>query len=225
MQAPARPGHHRRRPDFNLGCSGFVYGLSLAKGLIESGEARGVLLLTCETYSKHMDSGDFNVRSIFGDAAAATFIAAQAEAPEADSPWIGPFVYGTDGRGESTLIVRRGSLREAASCRAAAAGLDVKQTPQALYMDGPAIFAFTLKAVPDSVKALLAKARLSLDDVDLFVFHQANRFMLEHLRKKLQIPAEKFVYAIEDCGNTVSSSIPIAPQRAAAEGRVRPAAD
>ncbi len=75
--------------DFNLGCSGFVYGLSLAKGLIETGEARNVLLLTCETYSKHMSPGDFNVRSIFGDGAAATLIQAQTDKPEGVLPWIG----------------------------------------------------------------------------------------------------------------------------------------
>lgn len=208
--------------DFNLGCSGFVYGLSLAKGLIESGEARNVLLLTCETYSKHMDPGDFNVRSIFGDAAAATLIQAQSDAAGDGLPWIGPFVYGTDGSGGSTLIVRRGSLREGASGTADPAGLGAQPAPRALFMDGPAIFSFTLKTVPESVRRLLTKARLCLDDVDLFVFHQANRFMLEHLRKKLGIPSGKFVYAMEDCGNTVSSTVPIALCRALREGRIRP---
>ncbi len=89
-------------------------------------------------------------------------------------------------------------------------------------MDGPAIFSFTLKAVPDSVHCLLAKAGIRLEDVDLFVFHQANQFMLEHLRNKLNIPAEKFYYAMKDCGNTVSSTIPIALRRALQEGRIRP---
>jgi 3-oxoacyl-[acyl-carrier-protein] synthase-3 len=206
--------------DFNLGCSGFVYGLSLAKGLVETGEARNVLLLTCETYSKHMDPGDVNVRSIFGDAAAATLIQTRPDGPGGGLPWIGPFVYGTDGSGESTLIVRRGSLRDGAS--GAANAESRADQPAALFMDGPAIFSFTLNAVPDSVHKLLAKARIGLDDVDLFVFHQANRFMLEHLRRKLQIPSEKFVYAMEDCGNTVSSTIPIALCRALQEGRIRP---
>lgn len=207
--------------DFNLGCSGFVYGLSLAKGLIETGEARSVLLLTAETYSKHMAQGDFNVRSIFGDAAAATLIQATDEEPGNALPWIGPFVYGTDGSGKSTLIVRRGSLREGDSL-SVETNSDARQVPGALFMDGPAIFSFTLKAVPESVYRLLEKAKLTLDDVDLFVFHQANQFMLEHLRKKMSIPAEKFYYALKDCGNTVSSTIPIALRRAWEEGRIQP---
>jgi len=207
--------------DFNLGCSGFVYGLSLAKGLVETGEARSVLLLTCETYSKHMDPGDFNVRSIFGDAAAATLVQAQPDGPGDGLPWIGPFVYGTDGSGASTLIVRRGSLRDRAS-QGQNVGDPGGGQSGALFMDGPAVFSFTLKVVPDSVHQLLTKARIGLDDVDLFVFHQANRFMLEHLRRKLEIPGEKFVYAMEDCGNTVSPTIPIALHRALQEGRIRP---
>jgi 3-oxoacyl-[acyl-carrier-protein] synthase-3 len=199
--------------DFNLGCSGYIYGLSLAKGLIETGECRNLLLLTGETYSKHIAPGDFNVRTIFGDGAAATLIQAVADHPAADQAWIGPFVYGTDGRGEKSLIVRRGSLR---------AGLETgpADAPASLYMDGPGIFSFTLQVVPSSIRDLLEKAGLTLDDVDLFVFHQANAFMLEHLRKKLSIPPEKFVYALRDFGNTVSATIPIALREAAKEGKL-----
>lgn len=206
--------------DFNLGCSGFVYGLSLAKGLIETGQAANVLLLTSETYSKHMDSGDFNVRSLFGDAAAATLVQACFHATETDLPWIGPFVYGTDGDGKSALIVRRGSLRENNCAKADSDGHQDGDPPCGLFMDGPAIFSFTLKVVPHCIRELLDKAGICQNDVDMFVFHQANRFMLEHLRKKLQIPVNKFVYAMNDCGNTVSSSIPIALCRASQAGDI-----
>lgn len=196
--------------DFNLGCSGFVYGLSTAKGLIESGQAENVLLLTAETYSKHLGADDISVRAVFGDGAGATLVSARDVDSEVDEWPIGPFVFGTDGRGASRLILREGSLRE---------GVEQPGVVGAkLRMNGPDIFAFTLKQVPASVKALLAKSGKSMDDIDLFVFHQANKFMLEHLRKKLKIPEEKFVYALEDCGNTVSATIPIALSRAVCEG-------
>jgi 3-oxoacyl-[acyl-carrier-protein] synthase-3 len=208
--------------DVSLGCSGFIYGLSVAKGLIETGQSQNLLLLTCETYSKYMDPGDFSVRSIFGDGAAATLVQSRPDsAPDGDA-WIGPSVFGTDGEGEEKLIVRRGSIRRRPPAPPPETGDAARHDPDALFMDGPEIFSFTLTAVPDSVGRLLAKARLAMEDIDLFVFHQANQFMLEHLRKKLKIPSEKFVYALRDCGNTVSSTIPIALCQAQEEQRLRP---
>jgi 3-oxoacyl-[acyl-carrier-protein] synthase-3 len=87
-------------------------------------------------------------------------------------------------------------------------------------MNGPEIFAFTLQAVPKVVRELLTRAGKSLEDVDLFVFHQANQYMLEHLRKKLKIPTERFYVGMRHCGNTVSCTIPIALKQAADEGRL-----
>ena len=196
--------------DFNLGCSGFVYGLSLAQGLIETGQSNRVLLITAETYSKFIHPLDKSVRTIFGDAAAATLI----EAVEADGgPCIGPFVFGTDGSGAKALIVATGGMR----CRrtsetaiAVEAESGNWRSQDNLYMDGPKIFEFTLRTVPASVAQLLTKAGKSFEDIDRFVFHQANTFMLEHLRQKLGIPPERFSVALSGCGNTVSSSIPIA---------------
>lgn len=190
--------------DFNLGCSGYVYGLGLAKGLIESGQARTVLLVTAETYSKLLAPEDHSVRTIFGDAAAATLVRAQSPA----TPSMGPFVYGTDGAGAPNLIVRSGGMREPGP-------------PGTLNMNGPEIFRFTLDAVPRLIEATLDRAKLRRDDVDLYVFHQANAFMLEHLRRKLEISSDRFLLDLEDCGNTVSSTIPIALRRCAAQGRLR----
>jgi 3-oxoacyl-[acyl-carrier-protein] synthase-3 len=90
-----------------------------------------------------------------------------------------------------------------------------------LFMNGAEIFNFTLDAIPQTIARLLEKAGLQLADIDLFVFHQANRFMLEHLRKRLKIPSEKFQMTLSHCGNTVSSTIPIALKHAAIEGRLR----
>ncbi len=194
--------------DFNLGCSGYVYGLGLAKGLIETGQARRVLLITAETYSKFLNPADKGVRTIFGDGAAATLVTAAAD----DKPAIGPFVYGTDGRGAEKLIVRAGGMRQPR-------GGDASDF---LVMDGPEIFAFTIAAVPAMVRQLLDVAGIAPKDVDLFVFHQANRYMLEHLRNTLDIPPEKFPVCLQDCGNTVSSTIPITLHRACEARELRP---
>ncbi len=210
--------------DYNLACSGYVYGLAVAQGLIETGAARTVLLLTAETYSKFMHPLDKSVRTLFGDGAAATVIRGVEGQPDA-SPWIGPFVFGTDGSGAETLIVKCGASR----CRqvpenAHAQGPDATgRFPDSyLFMDGPAIFSFTLKTVSTAVKDLLQKIDLPLEAVDLFVFHQANQFMLEALRKQLKIPRERFVISLAEKGNTVSSTIPMALLDAQRDGQLKP---
>ncbi|MBV9267418.1 MAG: ketoacyl-ACP synthase III [Acidobacteriaceae bacterium] len=206
--------------DFNLGCSGYVYGLGLAEGLIASGQARKVLLLTAETYSKFLHPRDKSVRTIFGDAAAATLLTAI----ESEQPLMGPFVYGTDGQGAPNLIVRTGAMRQARTAETAVEKEDESANVRSddnLFMDGAEIFNFTIGAVPKSVSALLERAGLSLDQVDLFVFHQANKYMLEHLRKRIKIPADKFQVSMAHCGNTVSSTLPIALKHAQAAGRLK----
>jgi len=198
--------------DFNLGCSGFVYGLALAKGLIESRAANRVLLLTADTYSRFIHPGDKSVRTLFGDGAAASLI----EAVETDRVMIGPFVFGTDGRGASNLMVPTGAARRARDAETAAETTDESGNVRSLdnlYMNGGAIVAFTLRAVPAAIDKLLVTAGLSLDDIDLFVFHQASAFILDKLRGKIGIPPERFVVELETCGNTVSSTIPIALER------------
>jgi 3-oxoacyl-[acyl-carrier-protein] synthase III len=212
--------------DYNLGCSGFVYGLGLAKGLIETGQAENVLLLTAETYSKFMHPHDRGVRALFGDAAAAVLVQGRVDAAGDGLPWIGPFVYGTDGKGRENLIVQTGGsrrpVREHTGNRPPDEANGSARFPDNLYMNGPEIFTFTLSAVPQAVGQLLARAEKTIEDVDLFVFHQANRFMLDHLRQKLKIPSEKFVVALSHCGNTVSSTIPIALKEAAGQGQLTP---
>ena len=209
--------------DFNLGCSGFVYGLSLAKGLIEAGSVRRVLLLTADTYTKFIHPRDKSVRTIFGDGAAATLI----EAQRSESDAIGPFIFGTNGGGAEDLIVKTDGARHARTEGSAVEYEDTSgnvRTEDHLKMDGAAVMAFTLKAVPALVKDLLDTAGLAVDDLDHVVFHQANTFILESLRKKCKIPEDKFVIHMEHCGNTVSSTIPIAlsslPQAAGRRRRI-----
>ena len=204
--------------DINLGCSGYIYGLGLAQGLIESSQANKILLITAETYSKFINRRDKSVRVLFGDAGAATLIG------PLDRPAIGPFVYGTDGRGARNLIVPVGGMRARSDAKTYPELSDEYgnvRSAENLYMNGPEIFAFTLQAVPQCVEDLLKKSGMSLDQIDVFIFHQANRYMLSHLRQRLKIPEEKFVLALAEVGNTVSASIPIALKTALTSGRIR----
>ncbi|HLQ44195.1 MAG TPA: ketoacyl-ACP synthase III [Planctomycetaceae bacterium] len=211
--------------DFNLGCSGFIYGLGLAKGLIETGQAQTVLLVTAETYTKFITPTDMSVRTLFGDAAAATLVQA-ADLVGDQTPAIGPFVYGTDGRGAKNLIVKTGGMRSPVAGFASGGGDEDADehplVPPTLYMNGPEIFLFTLEAVPDLVQAVLDQTGLTFNDFDLFVFHQANEYMLRHLRDKIQIPPDRFFVSMSHCGNTVSSTIPIALKEAHNAGRLKP---
>jgi 3-oxoacyl-[acyl-carrier-protein] synthase-3 len=192
--------------DINLGCSGYVYALSVAKGLIEAGLSRRLLLVTADTYTKLLDPNDQSVRTLFGDGATATLI----EGVESERDFIGWFNFGTDGAYAADLMAHGSALR-----------CPVEKTPACLRMNGGEIFAFTLREVPPSVEAVLAQSGLTLEQIDLFVFHQANAYMLEYLRKKCRIPSEKFVLAMSECGNTVSSSIPMALAQGLAQKRLR----
>ena len=178
---------------FDHGCSGFIYGLSLAKGLVSGGMAKNVLLVTAETYTKYIAPEDRSTRTIFGDGAAATLI------DEESAFQIGAFSFGTDGAGAEKLIVRE----------------------ERLFMDGPDIFNFTLDVVPKTLDDVLAKNGLSRQDIDLYVFHQANKFMLDTIRKVNGLPRDKFYVNLEMTGNTVSSTIPIALKHLEEAGRLR----
>jgi 3-oxoacyl-[acyl-carrier-protein] synthase-3 len=202
--------------DFNLGCSGFIYGLAMAKGLVMAGIAKNILLLTSETYTKFIHEGDKSNRTIFGDAAAATLISTDGFAT------IEEFDLGTDGKGSENLIVRNGGLRNQKTGNSGEPdeyGNIISSDH--LFMNGGEIFNFTLDAVPKLMDNVLLKNNLAKDDIDLFVFHQANRYMLNHLRKKLAIEEENFYYFIEKVGNTVSSTIPIALYEAMKERDIK----
>lgn len=202
--------------DFNLGCSGYVYGLSLSKGLIMGGMASNVLLLTGETYNKYLHPRDKGNRTIFGDAASATVISTEGIAK------IGEFCLGTDGSGADNLIVKSGGSRMPE--KQDDIRFDENGNPLSsdyLYMNGSEIFTFTLDNVPPLVNSTLVKNGLDKDKVNQYVFHQANKYMLNFLRKKLKIAPEQFYYCLGQCGNTVSNSIPIALREALDDGTIR----
>jgi len=202
--------------DFNQGCSGFIYGLTLAKGLIVSGTASNVLLLTAETYSKHIHQKDKGNRTIFGDASAATIISTEGFAE------IGNFCLGTDGKGADNLIVKTGAMRNR-KCLNDIVFDDSNNLSSSdfLFMNGSEIFNFTAEAVPALIKEVLNKNQIIEDEVGLYVFHQANKYMINYLRKLLNIDKERFYIFMEEIGNTVSSTIPIALYEAQKENLLK----
>jgi 3-oxoacyl-[acyl-carrier-protein] synthase-3 len=203
--------------DFNLGCSGYVYGLALAKGLICAGIAKNILLLTSETYSKFIHPKDKGNRTIFGDAAAATLVSTSGFAG------IGEFELGTDGRGAENLIVRQGAIRyPEITANTLSDEYGNEQSAGNLHMNGPEIFSFTSREIPALIADTLLKNELAKADIDQFILHQANEYMLEHLRKKMGISPAHFYIYMTKVGNTVSSTIPIALYEAMKEKKATP---
>jgi 3-oxoacyl-[acyl-carrier-protein] synthase-3 len=208
--------------DFNLGCSGFVYGLWLAKSLVESQSARNVLIVVGETYSKLCNPHDMVTVTLFGDGGGAALVSASAEGAIAR---LGLTVLGTDGRGAEHLIVRAGAARNPHTEVTSLATADDKgnlRSDEQLFMNGPEVFSFTLARVSSGIQELLDRVQLTWDDVDLFLFHQANAFMLEQLRNKMKIPVRKMPVCLEETGNTVSATIPLLIQSCQAQGLIQP---
>ncbi len=193
--------------DFNLGCSGFIYGLATAKGFIAAGIAKNILLICAETYSKFINENDKGNRTIFGDAASASIISDKNEGYAAE---ILDFELGTDGKGAEKLIVKGGGMRyRNLKAETFKDNYGNETTSNNLTMDGPAIFNFTAKSIPGLVQDTLQKNEMEQENIQHFIFHQANLYMLNHLRKKIKITPEKFPTRMDFCGNTVSSTIQI----------------
>ncbi|MGL5890278.1 MAG: 3-oxoacyl-ACP synthase III family protein [Bacteroidia bacterium] len=205
--------------DMGLGCSAYVYGIATAASLLETLHLNNVLLLTASSLTHQIHKRDRGNRFLFGDAASASLFT------RTEKPSIGSFVFGTDGSGGNQIIVPHGGMRTPLQDDSFAESTDEfgnTTAPANFYMDGIGIFRFTVSVVPKLVNDVLAKAALTADDIDLFVFHQPNIFLNEMLRKKLNIPADKFVHAMADTGNTVQATIPIALSQAIKEGKLKP---
>lgn len=202
--------------DIDLGCSAYEYGLAVAKGLIVAGIASNVLLLTSETYSKYINPEDKGNLTIFGDAATATLITTEGFAE------IGSFELGTDGSGADMLRVKTAGSRF--PDRTGIENVDNegnRKWDDYLYMDGGGIFNFTAEAVPAMVEQLLKKENLEESEIDLWIFHQANKYMINYLRKIMGIEKSKFYVYMDKVGNTVSNTIPIALCEARKEGLLK----
>jgi len=199
--------------DFNLGCSGFVYGLSLADGLIRTGAVKRVLLITAETYSKYIHPSDRSLRTIFGDGAAATLIEAHPR------PTLTAFRFGTDGAGADTLLVTKGGARRPEDAHRPR---HRQRWPSALYMDGPSLMSFTVAAIPQLVNEIMREAGIEDRDVGLYLMHQATHKMLAQLQVRLGLNDERLPIMMEHVGNTVSSTLPILIHDLRRQGRLTP---
>lgn len=203
--------------DINMGCSGYIYGLAIASSLLKSGFANKVLLLNADTYSKFVSKHDRACRPIFGDGAAATVI----ETTDGDDV-VGPFDLGTDGSGKEKLMLHGSGTRDLVPGQGMSE-LTVRNSEAFfLKMDGAAVLMFTMGTVPKSVKAILRKAGLTKEQVDLYIFHQASKKVLDNIVRHLDIPDEKVFRGFAEIGNTVSASIPIAIKQAETQGRLLP---
>jgi len=202
--------------DYNLGCSGCIYGMAVAKGLIAGGIAKNILLITSETYSKYLHPTDKSNRSIFGDAAAACLISTEGIAE------IGEFSLGTDGSGAKHLIVETGAARQKEATNKESMDDDGHiRREDYLYMNGSAIFNFTLEAVPAMMKDVLLKNKIDKDHIDYYLFHQANKFMLNTIRKVCVLPKDKFYINLSETGNTVSSTVLIGLKQCLENGTIQ----
>jgi 3-oxoacyl-[acyl-carrier-protein] synthase-3 len=202
--------------DIGLGCSGYVYALSVCQGFMRAQGVRNALLVTCDPYSKIMLAGDKNTMAVFGDAASATWLN-----PEQGAA-IGRADFGTDGSGAASLRVEAGgaALPLLSVHDAAPRCYDAEQTR--LRMSGREVFNFVLSTVPGSIRRCLERNGLALDEIDVFALHQGSRYMLEALAKRAGIPGEKMPMNIDRYGNTVSSSIPMLLNDLQEEGRLGP---
>ncbi|TWU41042.1 ketoacyl-ACP synthase III [Novipirellula artificiosorum] len=198
--------------DFNLGCSGFVYGSAVADGLIQSGVAKNILLLTAETYSKYIDPDDRSLRTIFGDAAAATLLTA------GENPSLWGFQFGSDGSGGDMLLVSDGGSRPAEH---AIKPRHRKRWKSRLYMDGPSLINFTVEAVPRLINEILEANGLHDSDIDRYLMHQATWKMLDQLGNRMGVAPERIPIELADVGNTVSCTLPILIDRLRRRGDLR----
>ena len=193
--------------DYNLGCSGYVYGLALVKGLIETNLAKNVLLLTSSIYNKYINVNDRAIRPLFGDGATATLITAV----ESDQPFIDHFIFGTDGSRFENIYIPVGGSRNQPRYNPEVLETDDqgnKRSNYEVHMDGAAVTYFTLRTVPKIVDEVLKKSDLKREDIDYYIFHQANKFVMQHVQKKCGLENLNFYNDIEDIGNTVSGTLP-----------------
>jgi 3-oxoacyl-[acyl-carrier-protein] synthase III len=184
--------------DIILACSGYIYSLSVAKSLILSNQAKNILLITSDTYSKFIKKENINTRILFGDGSSSTLVSSKKKSK--NSFQIENFQYGTDGSGFKNAVIPNFGARY---------WNNRVENGDHLDLNGPGIYEFALKRVPPVVKEYLIKNSLTIDKIDYFVFHQANEYIINNLQIKLKIPKEKLLMNMSSIGNTSSSSIPI----------------
>jgi 3-oxoacyl-[acyl-carrier-protein] synthase-3 len=207
--------------DYNLACSGYVYGLAFADAFIARGLASEILLVTADTYSKHIHPKDRSARVLFGDGAAVTHLSRG----DGEGPTVVAAELGSHGADFAKFYVPAGGMRRPSSPPTQVEETDASgnvRTPEQIHMDGIGVWSFVNSAVPPHVRAFVENQSLTFDDIDLFVFHQASQMTLDSLAKVLELPAGKVYVNMASVGNLVSASIPVALRMALDDGAVRP---
>ena len=204
--------------DFTLACSGYVYGLAMAQGLLKSKFATNILLVNADTYSKYIYPQDRSARVLFGDGAAVSWLMVSD-----DRRGILDIACATAGDHYDKFIIRAGGCRTPKSIATARPVTDDSgnaRTDETIFMDGYGILKFVSSKVPQQIHTVLRRNHMTVNDVDCFIFHQASAMVLDTLTRLLRVPKEKVYSNIQRVGNTVSASIPIAIKQAMDEGRI-----
>lgn len=205
--------------DINLACSGYVYALSIAKSMVVAGVVTNMLVVTADTYSKHINPRDRSTRTLFGDAASVTLV----EACE-DQCGILTQSLASDGKFYKKFYIPAGGHRNPKCESTAFDDIDAYgnvRNEEQIHMDGLGIWNFIRSKVPDHIQDFLEKSNVSSTEIDQFVFHQASKLTLDSLVKILKLNPDKVFSNLENIGNTVSSSIPIALADAKKQGRIQ----
>lgn len=212
-------GRHVWAFDYNLACSGYVYGLAIARGMIETGMGKNILLITADTYSKYINTEDRSTSVLFGDGAAATIIS-----KATDDDGVIDIVLSASGEVFDSFYIPAGGCRIPKSLETKTASEDQSgniRTMEDIHMNGFAVWKFISRTVPEQIKALLDKNQYTVDTIDLFLFHQASKLTLDSLVKSLKINPNKVYMNLGEVGNTVSASIPIALKFAERDGMLK----
>ena len=206
--------------DFNLACSGYIYGLAIARSLIIAGTAHKVLLATGDTYSKYINKEDRSARVLFGDGAAVSLITAS----DGDAG-IFDVMLATSGKHHKKFYIPAGGCRLPSCDETSIEEMDRSgnvRSADDIYMDGMGVWSFIQSTVPKQIKALLARNSLDVNDIDQYVFHQASKLTLDSLVKALKIDPKKVYLDLANTGNLVSSSVPVAIKNAMTQGKIKP---
>jgi 3-oxoacyl-[acyl-carrier-protein] synthase III len=213
--------------DFTLACSGYVYGLAMAQGLMVTLGINNIILVTADTYSKYIHSNDRSAGTLFGDGGTATLLKMQLKAPPSPTQAISRLVdfnLETDGHGGSCFMIKAGGLRQPKNSETAKLRRDVtgnEWTDEHIKMDGKAVLDFAKREIPGAVARILEKNQLTMNELDLILFHQASQFALNTLALEMKIPAEKTFSNISTLGNTVSASLPLLLHDAVEQGKAK----
>lgn len=192
--------------DLPLGCSGWIYGMSVISSMMSQGTFRKGLLIAAETNTKNRSRRDRTVRPLFGDAATVTALEYAEGAPCMD------FMFGVDGSGYKSVWAKYGGMRHPADAEAV---VDMEVEPGIIrkgtdmVVNGMDVFAFAIKQPPLALKEMISEFGIDTAEIDYLLLHQANKFIDEKIRKTLKFPAEKVPYCLEDFGNVTSASIPL----------------